>query len=98
MRIHWTKVSIDKTSAEREREHLDTSIEEVDRERSIDDRRRLSHQLIQPLLAHRSVATLVDVETVSSRRWLPSTVTRKRTGLSDRDGPMTRCTSRAWNR
>ena len=57
-------------SSERERKRLDASIEEVDRERSIDDRLRLSRQLIQSLLAYGSVATLVDVETVSGARWL----------------------------
>ena len=43
-------VSIDEASAERERERLDASIEELDRERSIDDGLRLSDQLIEPLL------------------------------------------------
>ena len=63
-------VSIDDTSAERERERLDAGVDEVDGEGSIDDRLRLSRQLIQPLLAQRSVAILVDVETVRGARWL----------------------------
>jgi len=58
-------------SAERERERLDAGIEEFDRERSIDDGRRLSDQLVQPPFHSRSIATLVDVEAMSGTRRLP---------------------------
>ena len=58
---------IRKTSAERER--LDSSIDEVDRECSLDNRLRLADQLVEPLFAYRPVAALVDVETVSGPGW-----------------------------
>ena len=59
------------TSAEREGERLHASIEELDLELSIDDRLRLSDQLIQPLFDHRAVAAVVHVEAVSRTRRLP---------------------------
>ena len=50
-------------SAKREGKRLDTRTEELDRERSIDDRVRLSNQLIQPLFDNRPVASFVDIHT-----------------------------------
>ena len=58
-------------SAEREGERLRTLIKELDLEPSIDDRLRLSNQLIQPLLDNRAVAAIVHVATVSRTRRLP---------------------------
>ena len=57
-------------SAERERERLHASIEELDLELSIADRSRLPDQLIQALFAGRAVAAGVDVAAVSGTRWL----------------------------
>jgi hypothetical protein len=62
---------IRKTSAERERERLNAGIDEVDRECSIDNRLWLADQLVEALFAYRTVAPLVDVETVSGAWWLP---------------------------
>jgi len=44
------------------------SIEELDLELSIEDRLRLSNQLIQPRFHHRSVAAVVHIEAVR-RTW-----------------------------
>src|SRR4051794_22726478 len=57
-------------SAERERERLHTGIEELDLELSIDDRSRLSNQLIQALLDDRSVALVVHVSSIARTRRL----------------------------
>ena len=54
--------------AERERERLHASIEELDLEVPIDDRLRLSDQLIQPLFDDRAVAGGIHVETVGGDR------------------------------
>ena len=58
-------------SAERESERLYTRVEELDGELSIDDRFRLSYQLIQPLFDDRAVAAFVHVQAVSGARRLP---------------------------
>ena len=58
-------------SAEREGERRHASIEELDLELSIDDRLRLSDQLIQPRFDHRAGAAVVHVEAVSRTRRLP---------------------------
>src|SRR6478609_2571417 len=55
-------------SAERESKSLRARIEKLDFELSIGDRRRLSDQLIQPLLGHRADALFVDVESMR-RSW-----------------------------
>ena len=78
-------------SAERERERLHAGIEELDLELSIDDRLRLSDQLIQPLFDHRAVAALVHVaRREQAPGGCPSIDTRKRTEVPCRGGPMTR--------
>src|SRR5205823_5837051 len=50
---------------ERERERLDTRIEELDLELSIDDRSWLPDQLVQALFDDRAVAALVRIDPVS---------------------------------
>ena len=55
-------------SAERERERLHASVEELDLELSIADRSRLSEQLIQALFDGRAVAAGVHVAAVSGTR------------------------------
>ena len=59
------------TSAERKREGLDAWIEKLDVERSVDDRLRLSNQLMQTLFARNAGTLLVDIESVSLFRSLP---------------------------
>src|SRR5712691_9265392 len=51
-------------SSEREREGLDAWIEKLDLERSIDNRLRLSDQLMKALFADSAVALIVDVDAV----------------------------------
>src|SRR4030095_15835442 len=62
--------NLDEPSAEREDEGLESTIEELDLERSVHDRPRLTDQLIQTLFDNESVAALVDIETVSWTRRL----------------------------
>ena len=70
--VRWAMVSIAGLgSAEREGERRHAGIEEFDLELSIDDRLRLSDQLIQPLVDNRAVAALVHVAAMSSTRRLP---------------------------
>ena len=57
-------------SAERERERLDASISELDRECSINDWFRLPDQLVKPVFARGSIAALVHVNAVSDARRL----------------------------
>src|SRR5437016_29938 len=57
-------------SAERECKSLHARIDEFDLEQAISDGLGLSDQLIQPLLANRAVALLVDVNSVSGTRRL----------------------------
>src|ERR1700694_490191 len=58
-------------SAEGERKRLHARIEKLDLELSISDGLLLPDALIQPLLGHRAVALVVDVNSVSSARRLP---------------------------
>ena len=62
--------SLCRGSAERERKSLHARIEKLDLELSISDGLRLSDQLIQPLFGHRTVALVVNVNSVSSARRL----------------------------
>src|SRR6266851_613108 len=57
-------------SAERERKRLHARIEKRDLELPISNVPRLPDQLIEPLVAHRAVALLVDVSAVSVARCL----------------------------
>ena len=77
-------------SAERERERLHAGIEELDLELPIDDRVRLSDQLIQPLLDHRAVAAFVNVQAVSRTRRPPVNRHAETYRGPLRGGPMTR--------
>ena len=78
-------------SAEREGERLHASIEELDLELAIDDRLRLSDQLIQPLFDDRAVAALVHVDAVSGDPAVARQSTRGNVpGSPRRGGPMTR--------
>src|SRR5829696_10436528 len=60
--------SLCRGSAERERISLHSRLEKLDLELSISDGLRLSDQLIQPLFANRTVALVVNVDSVSSAR------------------------------
>jgi hypothetical protein len=79
-----------RASAEREGERLDGRIKKFDLELSIGDRLRLADQLIQPLLDNGAVAAGIYIGAMGRSRRCPSRETRKRTGLSIREGPMTR--------
>ena len=57
-------------SAEREGERLQTTIREVDLECPIDDRSRLSDQLIQTLFGDCASAAVIRVETACATRGL----------------------------
>jgi hypothetical protein len=57
-------------SAEREGERFDAGVEKFDRERSIDDRCRLSDQLIESLVDSSPITALVNVEAARSTRRL----------------------------
>ena len=57
-------------SAERESERFHAGIEKLDLELSIDDRSRLSNQLIQPLLRDRAITSLVYVTSMAYARRL----------------------------
>jgi hypothetical protein len=52
-------------SAERKRERFHARIEELDLEHSVDDRPRLSNQLIQALFGRNATALFVDIATMS---------------------------------
>src|SRR5207245_11523370 len=71
-------------SAERERKSFHTRIEKLDLELSIHDGFRLPDQLIHPLFGHRSVAALVDVDSVSRARRLSIDEHAKSHGSSSR--------------
>src|SRR5215470_16930147 len=58
-------------SAESERKRFQASIEELDFEQSIADRRLLSNQLIQPLMCNPSVSLFVNVDAPAGTRRLP---------------------------
>ena len=77
------------------RESLDAWVEELDFHRSFDHGAWLSDQLIKALLGHRAVTLFVHVEAVRVAWRFPSIVTRKRTGVAEAGGLMTRLTSRA---
>ena len=80
--------------AEREGQRLHASIEELDLELSIDDRLRLADQLIQLLF---ETVPLPPSSTSSREQTRRLAVDRDAEpyGLPCRDGPMTRCRSRA---
>src|SRR5215813_3958971 len=68
VRMHWSPPGIRSCpvgSAEREGKGLNARSEEFDSELSIGDGLRLSDQLIQALLGHRTVALLVNIDAVS---------------------------------
>ncbi|HEX6479240.1 MAG TPA: hypothetical protein VF043_10375, partial [Ktedonobacteraceae bacterium] len=71
-------------SAERERESLHARIEKLDLELPISNGLRLSDQLIQPLVAHRTVALLVNITALSRARRLSIEEHAKAHGRSPR--------------
>ncbi len=80
----WGNDARRRGSAERERKSLHARIEKLDLELSISDGLRLSDQLIQPLFANRAVASLVNVDSVSSARRLSIEEHAKSRGGSSR--------------
>src|SRR5437867_2112132 len=74
-------------SAEREHKCLHARIEKLDLELSIGDGLRLSDQLIQPLFGNRAVALVVNVNSVTSARWLSIDEHAKSHGSSSRCRP-----------
>jgi len=62
---------VERISTERKRKRFDPRVEDVDRERPIDDRLRLPDQLIEPLLTHDSVAVWINVDAVRRTRSVP---------------------------
>ena len=63
----WVK-GLCRGSAEGERESLHARIEKLDLELTISNRLRLPDQLIQPLVGHRAVTLLVNVNAISRAR------------------------------
>ena len=57
-------------SAERERKGLHARIEKLDLELSIDDRIRLSYQLVQPRFGYGAVTLILDINSVGGARRL----------------------------
>jgi hypothetical protein len=82
----WVK-SLCRGSAERERKSFHARIEKLDLELPISNVPRLPDQLIQPLVAHRAVALLVDVTAVSRARRLSIEEHAKAHGRSSRYRP-----------
>ena len=76
--------------AECKGERLHARVEEFDFEGSIDDRRRLPDELIEPLFVDRAIAALIDVRPWAGPGGWPSSDTRKRAATPRRGGPMTR--------
>src|SRR5262249_8899278 len=76
--------SLRRKSAERECKSLHARIEKLDLKLSISDELQLSNQLIQPLVGNRSVALIVNVNSVSCARRLSIDQHAKSHGSSSR--------------
>ena len=70
-------------------------VEERDLDVPVNDRARLADHLVEPWLAHHSIAVLVNIEAVGTARWLASIVTRNRVDTPGAGGAVTKCKSRA---
>ena len=84
--------------AEREREALDAGIRGGDLDGPVGDRAVLADQLVEPLLPEDPGAGLVHVDAARGARRLPVQADPERDAGPGLAGPITRFTSRAWNR
>src|SRR6266851_7510282 len=66
--VAWDMV-VPPWSSEREHEHLDTGVEELDLEPPLADRRGLPDQLVHPLVVRGAGPVLVDIDAVGGARW-----------------------------